>query len=46
MHEKGPDKRLIGDKCGFLLLTPVGTRKGLEDVDMGKARVLKILHRH
>ena len=35
MHEKGPDKGYIGDKYGFLLLTPVGTSKGLEDVDTG-----------
>ena len=34
-HEKGPDKGLIGDKYGFLLLIPVGTSKGLEDVDKG-----------
>ena len=25
----------VGDKYGFLLLTSVGTSKGLEDVDMG-----------
>ena len=35
IHENGPDKGLIGDKYGFLLLTPVGTIKGLEDVDTG-----------
>ena len=35
MHEKGPDKGHIGDKYGFLLLTPVGTSKVLEDVDTG-----------
>ena len=35
MHEKGPDKEHIGDKYGFLLLTPVGTSKGLEVVDTG-----------
>ena len=35
IHEKGPDKGYIGDKYGFLLLTPVGTSKGLEDVDTG-----------
>ena len=35
MHEKGPNKALIGDNYGFLLLTPVGTSKGLEDVDTG-----------
>ena len=31
----GPDKRHIGDKYGFILLTPVGTSKGLKDVDTG-----------
>ena len=35
IHEKGPDKKNIGDKYGYLLLTPVGTSKGLEDVDTG-----------
>ena len=35
MHEKGPDKGNVGDKYGFLLLTPVDTSKGLEDVDTG-----------
>ena len=35
IHAKGYDKELIGDKDGFLLLTPVGTSKGLEDVDTG-----------
>ena len=35
LHEKGPDKGHIDDKYGFLLLTPVGTSKSLEDVDMG-----------
>ena len=35
IHEKGPDKRLIGDKYGLLLLTPVGTSKDLEYVDKG-----------
>ena len=35
MHEKGPDKGHIGDKYDFLLLTLVGTSKGLEDVDTG-----------
>ena len=34
-HEKGPDKGHISDKYGFLLLTPVGTSKVLENVDMG-----------
>ena len=33
IHEKAPDKRHIGDKYGFLLLTAVGTSKGLENVD-------------
>ena len=33
IHEKGPDKGLICDKNGFLLPIPVGTSKGLEDVD-------------
>ena len=35
IHEKGLDKGLIGDKYGLYLLTPVGTSKGLEDVDTG-----------
>ena len=35
MHEKGSDKGLISDENGFLLLTPVGTSRGLEDVDTG-----------
>ena len=35
MNEKGPDKGLIGDKYGFILLTSVGSSKGLEDVDAG-----------
>ena len=35
IHEKGADKRDICDKCGFLLLTPIGTNKGLKDVDTG-----------
>ena len=35
IHEKIPDKGHIGDKYGYLLLTPVGARKGLEDVDTG-----------
>ena len=43
MHEKGSDKEHIGDKYGFFLLTAVGTSKGLEDVDMEKARVNKDL---
>ena len=33
IHEKGPDKGYIGDKYGFLLLTLVGTSKGLKDVE-------------
>ena len=36
IHEKRPDKGHIGDKCGFLLLTPVGTSRGLEDFDTGQ----------
>jgi len=35
MHEKGPDNGYMGYKYSFLLLTPVGTSKGLEDVDTG-----------
>ena len=35
MHENGSDKGLIVYKYGFLLLTPVGTSRGLEDVDTG-----------
>ena len=35
MHEKGSDRGYIGDKDCFLLLTPVGTSRGLEDVDTG-----------
>ena len=35
IHEKGLDKGHIGDNYGFLLLTPVGTSKGLEDIDTG-----------
>ena len=35
IHEKGPDKGHIGDKYGFILLTPVGTSRDLEDVDTG-----------
>ena len=35
IHEKGPYKGHIVDKCGFHLLTPVGTSKGLEDIDTG-----------
>ena len=35
MHEKGPDKGLIGDNYGFLLLIPVGTSKGFDNVDTG-----------
>ena len=31
IHEKGH----IGEKYGFLMLTPVGTSKGLEDVNTG-----------
>ena len=36
IHEKGPDKGHIGDKCGFLLLIPVGTSRRLEDFDTGQ----------
>ena len=35
IHEKGSDKGHVVDKYGFILLTLVGTSKGLEDVDMG-----------
>ena len=35
IHENGPGKRQIGDKYGFLQLTPVITSKGREDVDTG-----------
>ena len=35
IHEKGSDKEHIGDRSGFLLLTPVSTSKGLDDVDTG-----------
>ena len=35
LHEKGLDKRYIVDKNGFVLLTPVGTSKELEDVNEG-----------
>ena len=35
IHEKGSDKGHIGDKNGFLLLTPISTSRGLEDVDTG-----------
>ena len=35
IHEKVPDKGLISDKNGFILLTPVGSSKDLEDVDTG-----------
>ena len=31
--------KLIGGKYGFLLLTSVGTSKGLEDVDTGMLRM-------
>ena len=33
IHEKELDKGHMGDKYGLLLLTPVGTSKGFEDVD-------------
>ena len=33
MHENGPGKGHIDDKYGFLLVTPVDTGKGIEDVD-------------
>ena len=38
IHKKGLDKghtSSISDEYGFLLLTPVGTSKGLQDVDTG-----------
>ena len=35
IHEKESDKKHMGDRYGFLLLIPVGTNKGLEDVDTG-----------
>ena len=35
MYEKRPFKGHIGDMYGFLLMTPVGTNKGPEDVDTG-----------
>ena len=42
MHENGSDKRHTGDKYGFLLLTLVGTSKGLEDVDIDDDKCNKI----
>ena len=33
IHEKRPDKGHRGDEYSFLSLTPVGTSKGLQDVD-------------
>ena len=39
VHKKG----LIGDKYGFLLLTPVGMSKGLRMLIRGKARMTKDL---
>ena len=35
IHEKGPDNGDIGENYGFLLLTPVGTSMGLNDIDTG-----------
>ena len=35
IDENGPGKGLVGGKHGFLLSTPVGTSRGLEDVDTG-----------
>ena len=35
IHEKGSGNGHIGGKNGFILLTPVGTSKGLEDADTG-----------
>ena len=35
MHKKGSDKRFLGNKDSFILLTPVGTSKGPENVDTG-----------
>ena len=34
-HDKGSDKRFVGNKEGFLLLTLVGTSKGFDNVDTG-----------
>ena len=39
MHKKGPNKGHIRDKYGFLLLTPVGIIRSLEDVDTGLSPV-------
>ena len=35
LTRKGSDKGHIGDNYGFLMLTPVGTSKRLENVDTG-----------
>jgi len=43
LHEKGPYKGHIGDKYGFLLLTPVGTIKGLKMLTLAKARMTESL---
>ena len=43
IHEKGSDTGHICNKYGFLLLTPVGTRKGLEDVDTGWSQARMII---
>ena len=43
MHEKGSDKKLVSDKNGFILLTPVGTSKALRMLIRGKARVTEDL---
>ena len=43
MHEKGSDKKLVSDKNGFILLTPVGTSKALRMLIRGKVRVNKVL---
>ena len=35
IDEKGSVKRILGDKNSFVLLTPVVTSKGFENVDTG-----------
>ena len=39
IYEKGPDKGYIGNKYDFHLLTPVGTSRGFEDVDLGNGEL-------
>ena len=39
INKNGSDKEYEGDNYGFLLMTPVGTNKGLEDVDADEAQV-------